>query len=161
MTIIVSAPNRSINLTSASVLHGIVSRMNAFLNDATINKELPWHFSFCHVFSLLGPDQYQSKNIYFTNLCSQSCICSQSLTVGSGIHMEHIVVVMSSGGCPAAYRARNLQDHMVRNHSVVSLHSWNLSSLLHTHTQEAHKTYLEHKQVDTHKDTQQAHTQIT
>lgn len=47
-------------------------------------------------------------------------VCSQALTVGSWIHMEHIVDVMSSGGCPAAYRARDLQDHMVKSHSFVS-----------------------------------------
>lgn len=46
--------------------------------------------------------------------CSQGYRHSQPLTaVKSWIHMEHIVVVMSRGNCPAAYRARNVEDHMV------------------------------------------------
>lgn len=77
--------------------------------------------------------------------------------------MEHIVVVMSGGFCPAAHGARNVQDHMVKNHSVVTLHSPVSFSLLltHSHTHTAHKTNLAHKQMDAHKDTLQTHTQIT
>ena len=122
-----------------SVLLFIVSQMNAFLDDATINRELPWHYSFCHVlfFSLLAPDQYQSEDIYFTNLCGRACICSQTLTARSGVHMERIVAVMSGGGCPAAYRGNNVQDHMVRNHTIVR---FNLFPGLHSHTRTARRS---------------------
>lgn len=52
--------------------------------------------------------------------------------------MEHIDVVMSGGGCPAAYGARNVRDHMVKkNHSDVSY--------THTHTHvDAHTRLILH-----------------
>lgn len=69
-SILTARQHSSLWARSASVSPFIVSQESVSLSDATVNSELLWHWWFCLVPFLLAPDQYQSKDICFTNPCS-------------------------------------------------------------------------------------------
>lgn len=70
-SILTARQHSSLWARSAAVSPFIVSQENVSLSDATVNSELLWHWWFCLVPFLLAPDQYQSKDICFTNPCSR------------------------------------------------------------------------------------------
>lgn len=99
---------------------------------------------------LLAPDRDESKDIYFTNVCSLGCISSQTLTAESGIHMEHILTLLWA----VEAVQQPMEQEMYRiiwseYHSEVR----HAHAHTHAHREHTHTDDPAYRQFDAHKDT--------
>lgn len=107
--------------------------------------------------SLLGPDQYQSEEIYFTNLCSLSCARSQRWQWrGVGFIWNILLLLWAVEAVQLPTEQEMCGIIWLKTAALLLSTAKKLVCVSHLYS--THKTNPEHKQMDAHKDIQQAHT---